>query len=238
MYSEVVDELKKRYDKCKVVYLHHVNRILNRGTVHYTRKNLRDSLEFIRRHKQGLERNNGPTLDQFLAAFMELHMDDECKSHWGVFSAKSKQPPTLDHLCEFLEERMDTLPEESTTMGKRIYKPNFPLVKNTSAKRQDSSRPTVFQAREKTFEGCLLCGDRSHYIFQCSAFRGYEIDRRFAVARQHKLCYNCLRPGHNKESCLSKRTCMECNRKHHTLLHKRSEMTETSKKPITDSSAF
>ena len=60
VYAEVVDELKKRYDKCKVVYLHHVGRILSRGAVHYTRRSLSDSLEFIRRHKQGLERNNGP----------------------------------------------------------------------------------------------------------------------------------------------------------------------------------
>ena len=238
VYAEVVDELRKRSDKCKVVYLHHVGHILSRGAVHYTRKSLRDPLEFIRRHKQGLERNQGHTLEQFLAAFMELRMDDECKRHWGVFNTKSKLPPTLEHLCEFLEERMSTLPEESSTLSKRVHKPNAPSFKNTSAKGQDSSRPTVFQAREKSLEECPVCGDRSHYIYHCSAFRGLEIDRRSAVACQHKLCYNCLSPGHNRQTCPSKMTCKECNRKHHTLLHKLSETTEPPTEPIADSNAL
>ena len=58
VYAKVVDELRKRYDKCKVVhvhvYLHHLGHILSRGAVHYTHKSLGDSLEFIRRHKQGV----------------------------------------------------------------------------------------------------------------------------------------------------------------------------------------
>ncbi len=78
-----MQELVKRYDKCKIVYLHHVCSILGKGTVHYTRRSLRESVEFIKRHKQGLERHKGFSL---VASFMELWMD-ECKSHWGVFSA-------------------------------------------------------------------------------------------------------------------------------------------------------
>ena len=87
-------------------------------------------------------------------------------------------------------------------------------------------------------EECSVCGDRSHYVYQCSTFRGLEVDRRSAVARQHKLCYNCLSPGHNRQTCPSKRTCKECNRKHHTLLHKQSETTEPPSKPVADSSAL
>ncbi len=68
------EELVKRYDKCKVVYLHHVCSILGKSTVHYTRRSLRESVELIKRHKQGLEHHKGPSLEQFLAAFIELRI--------------------------------------------------------------------------------------------------------------------------------------------------------------------
>ena len=34
VYIEVAVEQRKRYDKCKVVYIHHVNSTLSRGAVH------------------------------------------------------------------------------------------------------------------------------------------------------------------------------------------------------------
>ena len=48
VYAEVMQELVKRYDKCKVVYLHHVGHILGKDTMHYTCRSLRESMEFIK----------------------------------------------------------------------------------------------------------------------------------------------------------------------------------------------
>ena len=41
-------------------------------------------------------------------------------------------------------------------------------------------------------------------------------------------CYNCLQLGHNVSKCPSKFTCRECRQKHHTLLHRPSQVKTTS----------
>ena len=235
VYAEVVQELVKRYDKCKVVYLHHVGRILGKDTVHYTRRSLRESMEFIKRHKQGLERNQGPSLENFLAAFMELRMDDECKSHWGVFSAKTKLPPTLDQVCEFLEERMDTLPEETTS--RKTPKTNT-STKAPPFRGQDASRPAVFQAKEKATEACAVCGDKSHSIYQCPSFKDVDLDKRTSLVRQQRLCFNCLSPGHHCRACPSRKSCRACNKRHHTLLHRTIEMQDATPEQSGDHAAL
>ena len=206
----------KRYDKCKVEYLHHIGHILGKDTVHYTCRSLRESMEFIKRHQQGLQRNYGPSQENFLGAFMELQMDDECKSHWGVFSAKTRLPPTLDQVCELLEERMDTLPEETTF--RKTPKTNT-LTKAPLYHRQDASRPTFFQAKKKSIEVYTVCGDKSHSIYQCPSFKDIDLDKRTSLVRQQRLCFNCLSPWHHCRACPSRKSCRACNKRHHTLLH-------------------
>ena len=107
-----MEALEERYDRCKTVYLHHVKKIETQGPIAYNHASLRESLGFIQDQYQGLVHNKGPSLDEYLAAHLELLMDDTCKSHWGVYSAKNRLPPTMENVCEFLKERMYTLPEE------------------------------------------------------------------------------------------------------------------------------
>ena len=63
---------------------------------------------------------------------------------------------------------------------------------------------------------CAFClGD--HYSASCKA--QMEPATRRTIASDNKLCFNCLKPGHSVLKCSSDKTCRECRRKHHTLLH-------------------
>lgn len=42
---------------------------------------------------------------------------------------------------------------------------------------------------------CILC-KKPHSLFGCSLFKEMKPDKRFNLAQQHRLCFNCLRPGH------------------------------------------
>ena len=53
---------------------------------------------------------------------------------------------------------------------------------------------------------------------------------RFNVVKTKSGCYNCLQLGHNVSKCSSKFTCRECRQKHHTLLHRPSQVKTTSVK--------
>ena len=46
------------------------------------------------------------------------------------------------------------------------------------------------------------------------------MDARIRTVQTLHACYNCLGLDHNSWQCYSKRTCKECGKKHHTLLHK------------------
>ena len=42
---------------------------------------------------------------------------------------------------------------------------------------------------------------------------------RYKKVRQAHLCFICLKPGHGVKECLSKISCKNCGRKHHTMIH-------------------
>ena len=67
----------------------------------------------------------------------------------------------------------------------------------------------------------------SHPLYKCSTFRSWNQDERHVHARKMKLCFNCLSSGHSLQGCPRKRSCCECHRRHHTLLH-RPTMSSTS----------
>ena len=92
-------------------------------------------------------------------------------------------------------------------------------LKTTASKPADT-QPTVLLNQECSSSGCAMCGDQNHYVYQCPTFQGYDMAKRMEVMNQHQLCYNCLCPGHNLATCKNKKTCRECGRRHHTMLHR------------------
>ena len=73
------------------------------------------------------------------------------------------------------------------------------------------------------FEGCMYCKNQ-HDTSRCDKLYCLSLKDRVAAVSTLRLCYHCLRPGHNARSCPEKRevTCSICNRKGHvTLLHGR-----------------
>ncbi|XP_029170522.1 uncharacterized protein LOC114940165 [Nylanderia fulva] len=49
---------------------------------------------------------------------------------------------------------------------------------------------------------------------------------RHAIARQNRVCFNCLRAGHFTPKCSSKIRCAHCQRSHNTLLHNESDQNK------------
>jgi hypothetical protein len=65
---------------------------------------------------------------------------------------------------------------------------------------------------------CPFCtGD--HWPTDCDTAK--TVEERYDIAKVKKLCFNCLRKSHQASAdCPSKFRCRECNRAHHTSLHK------------------
>ena len=65
---------------------------------------------------------------------------------------------------------------------------------------------------------CVVC-EQPHCITKCPTFINMTLASRKREIMKHRLCFGCLRPGHQNSECRQKHTCAVCKRKHPTLLH-------------------
>ena len=58
------------------------------------------------------------------------------------------------------------------------------------------------------------------------------------IVQHNKLCSNCLKPNHTSDNCFSNIRCrgFNCNAKHHTLLHVKTQVETIPKVTVNDSS--
>ncbi|KAH0946266.1 hypothetical protein HN011_010823, partial [Eciton burchellii] len=56
-------------------------------------------------------------------------------------------------------------------------------------------------------------------LAKCEKFLSLSVEQRNTPAREKRVCFICLRPGHFTTKCPSKSRCVLCRRMHHSLLH-------------------
>ncbi|XP_065356442.1 uncharacterized protein LOC135950842 [Calliphora vicina] len=67
---------------------------------------------------------------------------------------------------------------------------------------------------------CVFCKSEQHKIQNCGEFQSLNLDAKWKVVNENKLCRQCL--NSHRRKCFSKRVCdiSNCTAKHHPLLHK------------------
>lgn len=133
--------------------------------------------------------------------------------------------PTFLELVEFLEKQccaLDTVafthPEKSV---KRNISPNRRRL--TSSFLVEENNQLNHKQNNQT---CAIC-KKLHGIFQCELFNKKSPKERYEMARQKRLCLNCLGNFHKSIDCRSEMRCKVCKMSHHTLLHfKRENVSE------------
>ena len=74
---------------------------------------------------------------------------------------------------------------------------------------------------------CYVC-EGDHSVANCPVFKEKTYKERMDLASKNRLCFSCLRKGHQSISCFKKKPCNECDRKHNTLLHFADRVADTS----------
>ncbi|KAB0804415.1 hypothetical protein PPYR_01385 [Photinus pyralis] len=137
------------------------------------------------------------------------------KKEWEN-SLPTNSLPTLQEFIEFLTKRCFTL--------ETLYNHSQTNIHNTKSipNKQLPQFSKPFKDREHSFAitNTILCPycKNNHYIYNCYAFLNLPTEEKFSQIRKMKLCSNCLRSGHLKNSCHSSK-CRKCNKSHNTLLH-------------------
>ena len=91
---------------------------------------------------------------------------------------------------------------------------------STSKKSPPTNSHQTEQPGEQGSSKCQICS-ADHSVFKCQLLKGKSDSERFAFIKSKDLCANCLFQ-HPTNSCRSQRRCHICKKKHHTLLHRKS----------------
>ncbi|XP_073831801.1 uncharacterized protein [Musca autumnalis] len=73
---------------------------------------------------------------------------------------------------------------------------------------------------------CFACSE-DHFLKSCPKFLKMNQSDRFVVVKRNNLCLNCFSSNHKLNQCASQMSCSKCNMKHHTLLHREPQMSNT-----------
>ena len=143
-------------------------------------------------------------------ALMELNMDDEAFQEWYRDTADLIETPTIARLLEFMET------------NSRAIVPSRVKTKPVALTPKKPHRAAAYFVQDQ--RTCSLCQTGSHFLYQCSVFKGQSLEQRSA---RLEACYNCLR-NHNSRLCPSHKSCHECGQCHHSLLHRTRTPAHTS----------
>ena len=114
------------------------------------------------------------------------------------------------------------------TAASSMAVPNSSFNRNEKAATNDvrQHKRQVYNANEmnqkQISRKCPRCNDESHALQKCPQFLSDTIENRWNVATAKKLCFSCLRTGHQTANCTIRRACGVggCTEPHNTLLHR------------------
>ncbi|XP_048484602.1 uncharacterized protein LOC125490188 [Plutella xylostella] len=133
------------------------------------------------------------------------------KLRWYDFSAAhSPEEPDLLKLSRFL------IREASICMPHAHEK----TVAYESKKQQPPHRAQWTYATTEQKPTCPVCCNRGHDPTECRKFVESDVDSRWHLAKQNRLCFSCLRYRSKTHRCRKKKCGVDgCERLHHRLLH-------------------
>ena len=217
-YSKNVEALKREYDQPRLLFAHHINRLLLRAA-----KDDNNSLGELQRAiegvVEGLQAAKGYTADQLVCGMITPLLTDLSKQQWRTHIASSVHPPSVDKFLEFIANRSDAT-RDDRLVDEALSTATSKLLPRRFKQPQPKEKKPIGRALQATNApgvSCSFC-QQGHYTFKCPTLSGQNLDQKWDTVKSKRLCFNCLAPDHSVSSRHSRMSCLECHRKHHTLL--------------------
>lgn len=132
--------------------------------------------------------------------------------------------PPFGNFVRFIEQEAELINDPHTSLqalrGDKPgdSKPATSFKKPNTAKSMNTlSEPTPSKISFRV--PCVLCQKDNHQLDTCRQFLAKNLTDRKQYARDHKLCYGCLRGNHKSKFCRNRLTCKVCGKAHPTSLH-------------------
>ena len=211
--------LKLQFEDKRVIVDKYVENLFNLPKISQENAaNMRKMINACTKNVEALKKQNllvAGLGEQMLVNMIVAKMDKKLRVAWEARQKKDVLS-TYVAMMEFLQEQC------------RIYEKidTKPAVESAKPKAVARSH-TLVSSEVKSELKCAVC-KANHELWKCDAFKHKSVSDKYEVLKKCGACFNCLARGHRTRAC-SSRTCTECGRKHHTLLH--TEDTSSSATP-------
>ncbi|CAK1592270.1 unnamed protein product [Parnassius mnemosyne] len=149
--------------------------------------------------------------DVIIIYIISLKLDVETRKQWELYvSQLPDELPTFKQLKEYLETRFRAL--EFVEPSKSKTRASYANVNNNPKALHVTSNFT-----------CPHCSE-GHRLYNCKQFAKEDVDKRRNIVQSLGLCFNCLGYNHSNKICRVTIKCRICKRRHHTLLHPKSQV--------------
>ncbi|XP_076397912.1 uncharacterized protein LOC143266164 [Megachile rotundata] len=208
--------LTSRYENKRRLISFHIHALHNLPTVNSeTYKNLRDLSDKVNASIQALINLDRPVKqwDDMLVYLVTQRLDTSTRKAWELHLGDSLDYPSFSKLNNFLDSRiraLESLPQPSYAKGR--------IISQTMSNSKSEQLKTVSVNSMSVSSACPVC-QANHLIYQCAQFQNQTPAQRYAMIKNFKRCVNCFSAKHTVKDCASERSCKQCKRKHHTMLH-------------------
>ena len=233
-YLEVVQELKKRFDRTREVHRALTKTLLDIETPKQTRVDLRKMTDQVRRLISSFKATGFYNLDAFLCSTIYLLLPSKLQTIWDQHTKKDKGVPSVELLLTWLQDHAEALPASTSASEKTGDPPAKKQGKGynqPSPRKRSQANPVTSPTSEYRWE-CWICKPQKHPLHLCPKWASYSVTQRLDHVKSKPLCANCLAGGHTLSQCKSTYRCRDCGQNHHTSIHQNSAAT-----PVNSASA-
>ncbi|KAG1929509.1 hypothetical protein F2P79_022940 [Pimephales promelas] len=182
------------------------------------------SVESAMPYVQGLQALNDCVENQRISA----KLPDWLISRWNravtKFQDEHKGFPDFKYFVEFLvkEARIACNPITSLQAIKPAEQERYKQTDQDhkfQRNRNSTAKTFITSSNEERTFICVFCKRYGHTLHKCRKIMERPIEERLKFVQSEKLCFGCLKAGHNSRSCSSRSVCEKCEKRHPTSLH-------------------
>ncbi|XP_073831109.1 uncharacterized protein [Musca autumnalis] len=159
------------------------------------------------KNAEGEHHLHNPSLLSELVAKLPINRQME----WGEKCLSLNESPSILHFSAWLQ----TLRRVAN-----IVHDTLPYAPYVSTNRQQPTKPSR-QIACVAVNNCSVCDGVCTSITECKQFADMQTDEKWNKIKELKLCFCCLRKGHQLNQCRNRVCCGKnnCNKFHNVLLH-------------------
>ena len=219
-YLEVVEELKRRFNRTREVHRVLTKNILDLHNPKQTRSDLRKLTDQVNRIISSFKATGFYSIDSFLCSTVYLLLPMKLQTSWDQHTKKDKGVPTIHALITYLQDYAEALPacnSEDKTGDAPAKKPRN-HSQNSPNKKKGQVNAVTPPNPEYKWE-YWICKPLKHPLHICPKWASYSVSQRLGHVKSRNLCSNCLAGGHPLSQCKSTYRCRDCGQNHHTSIH-------------------